>query len=177
MAIELEPSVLIDTNVLIFSLLQEKNDVNDESPKARYAHFQSQNAKSFLLKCIQNHREVCVSSISLSEIMERLNDEDAKEMFSLVSRFYTILPFDRNAAFQAGRLAYSLHKLDAQKSSENTKIRNDIYILATGLQHNCKSLYTTDKVLVNQATRLSIPMKPHLLSSFESSDGSIGPIY
>ena len=141
--------------------------IDDDSPKAQYARIQSKYAKEFLLKCHQNHQEICVSSISLSEIIEYLTDDEAREVFSRITRCFTILPFDDNAAFQAGRLAYSLHKLDTQKTSEKSKVRNDIYILATGLQHNCMDFYSTDKMLINQATRLAIPMKAHILPSFE----------
>ena len=167
MANDSKQRILIDTNVLIFSLLPEKLKVDVESSKEQYAYFQSRNAKEFLLKCQQNLREVCVSSISLSEIMKCMTDDDAREVFSRITHCFTILPFDVNASFQAGRLAFSLHQLDTQKSSEKTKIRNDIYILATGLQHNCTDFYTTDNVLIKQTIRLSIPMKVHVLPVFE----------
>ena len=159
--------ILIDTNVLIFGLMPETLNADDESPKVLYAHQQSMNAREFLSKCHEELLEVCISGISLSETMEWLPDSDAHDMFKLISQFFTMLPFDADAAFQAGRLAYSLHKMDSQQSEQKSKVRNDLYILATGLQCQCTDFYTTDKVLIKQATRLSIPMIVRPLPSLE----------
>ena len=41
----------------------------------------------------------------------------------------------------------------------------NVLILATGLQNNCTDFYTTDKVLLKQASRLEIPMAVHNLPS------------
>ena len=159
---------MIDTNVLIFGLMPEMSNADDESPKALYARQQSVNAREFLSKCHMEHLEVCISGISLSETMEWLPDSDAQDMFNLISQFFMVLPFDADAAFLAGRLAYSLHKMDLRQSEQKSKVRNDLYILSTGLQFHCTDFYTTDKVLIKQAERLTIPMKVHPLPPLES---------
>ena len=159
--------ILIDTNVLIFGLMPEMPNPDDESPKAQYAHQQSMNAREFLSKCHEEFLEVCISGISLSETMEWLPDSDALDMFNLISQLFTVLPFDAHAAFQAGRFAYSLHKMDSQQIEQKSKVRNDLYILSTGLQCHCTDFYTTDKVLIRQAERLAIPMKVHPLPAWE----------
>ena len=100
--------------------------------------------------------------------MEWLPDSDAQDMFNLISQFFMVLPFDADAAFLAGRLAYSLHKMDLRQSDQKSKVRNDLYILSTGLQFHCTDFYTTDKVLIKQAERLTIPMKVHPLPPLES---------
>lgn len=158
---------LIDTNVLIFSLLPDVPVVDNMSPKAKYSFIQSKNAKDFLANCRNEHIEIFVSSISVSETLEFLPDTESREIFNAMSRLFTLLPFDVNAAFRAARLAYALHGLDVQKQPEKSKIRNDLYILATGLQYNCTDFYTTDKVLIKQASRLSIPMEVHYIGSLE----------
>ena len=140
--------VLIDTNVLIFGLVPSE-PVNDRmSVKERQASIQGTNAKKFFAQCHADDTEILLSSISVSEAIEWLSDQAASEMFHLISRHFTILPFDGNVAFRAGRLAFALHNMDIQDQPGKSKVRNDLYILATGLHYNCADFYTTDKVLL-----------------------------
>lgn len=157
--------VLIDTNVLIFCLLKDMPITEEMSSKAKYSLMQSHNAKNLLSRCRKENAEVFVSSVSISETLEFLPDEEAREMFNLMGKFFAFLSFDANAAFMAARLAAALHTMDVQNKPEKSKVRNDLYILATGLQNNCTDFYSTDKVLLKQASRLAIPMAVHELSS------------
>lgn len=155
--------VLIDTNVLIFGLLPAV-PVNDQmSLKERHASVQGEQARAFLAQCHAAGTEVLLSSISVSEALEWLPDVVAGEMFHLISRHFTVLPFDGNVAFRAGRLAFALHNMDIQDQPGKSKVRNDLYIWATGLHYNCTDFYTTDKVLLKQAARLALPMAVHPL--------------
>ena len=101
-------------------------------------------------------------------MLEGAREEDVQSVYSVVTSMFPTLPFDNASAFVAAALARKLHRMDLQDIPDKSKLRNDLYIMATGIQNACSEFYTTDNALLKQARRLEIPMQVYPLPEVES---------
>lgn len=159
-------TVLIDTNVIIFAMKpQPKEDPVSEKDRHEYA--QIRNALAFLDQCEKARDIVVISSISVGELLEGLEEEKFGEALAIMENAFKILPFGTGEATLAASLARRTRANEknsgAKGEGEKTKLNNDRYILATGIQAGCTDFYTTDKELLKQAAKLEIPMQVHPL--------------
>ena len=159
--------ILIDTNVLLFALSPLPGS-DATGAKVRHALRQGLNAKAFLERSRAEDAVLFVSSISVGEMLEGAREEDVQSVYSVVTSMFPTLPFDNASAFVAAALARKLHRMDLQDIPDKSKLRNDLYIMATGIQNACSEFYTTDNALLKQARRLEIPMQVYPLPEVES---------
>ena len=157
--------VLIDTNVLLFGLSPLPELGIGASQKERYALEQGRNARGLLAQCRAEGAPVFVSSISVGEVLEGAPEAEAQDVYAVLISLFPTLPLDNACVYVAAAYARALRRLDVQDSADKTKLRNDLYILATGVQNGCTDFYTTDKILLKQAARLAIPMRVHSLAT------------
>ena len=160
-------SVLVDTNVIIFAM-KPLPTKEPESEKDRHEQAQIQNAVAFLEQCAKKRYTVVVSSISVGELLEGIEEEKFGEALAIMENAFRILPFGTGEATLAASMARRMRAREksadrVKLEGEKTKLNNDRYILATGIQAGCTDFYTTDKELLKQAARLEIPMQIHPL--------------
>ena len=97
--------------------------------------------------------------------VEGAPEAEAQDVYAVLISLFPTLPLDNACVYVAAAYARALRRLDVQDSADKTKLRNDLYILATGVQNGCTDFYTTDKILLKQAARLAIPMRVHSLAT------------
>ena len=159
MVSDVRQCVMLDTNVLIFGVLNSSDRPVGTSPKETYAYWQGRLARHFLTDCFAKGIEVVVSSVSVSEAMEGIGGDDAALVREMLCELYPVVAFDRSAAFIAADYARSLRAQIENRVSDRTMLRNDLYILASGVTYGCTELYTTDSGLMKIAGRLNVPIK------------------
>ena len=151
--------VLIDTNIFIYSTRKGEEPKNVLSEAENYAWDQCVRARALLHHCIARRKEVCMSFISVCEILEGLSAPVCNETYQLLSETFTLLPFEGTASIYAAAFARTLRSSAPKATSERSKLRNDLFILASGVSFGCAKCYTSDADLLKQAARLKAPIE------------------
>ena len=91
----------------------------------------------FLSGVGQKTQYFCFKHLGQGEMLEGAREEDVQSVYSVVTSMFPTLPFDNASAFVAAALARKLHRMDLQDIPDKSKLRNDLYIMATGIQNAC----------------------------------------
>ncbi len=161
--------VLIDTNIFIFSIMRQLEQDADLSPREAYSRQQAVLAKAFLRRCNNLRTEVCMSYISVCEVLEGIPEAFSEETFRLMESTFTLLSFGGTPALLAADFARKLRKLDDVARPDRSKLRNDLLILASAIQVGCTTCYTSDALMIKQASRLDIPIVVQPLPDINAS--------
>ncbi|MCR4572173.1 MAG: hypothetical protein K5787_00240 [Lentisphaeria bacterium] len=111
--------ILIDTNIFIFSIMRQLEQGADLSPRETYSRQQAVLAKAFLKHCNNLRTEVCMSYISVCEVLEGIPETFSEETFRLMESTFTLLPFGGTASLLVADFARKLWKLDNIASQIN----------------------------------------------------------
>lgn len=135
-----EQIVCVDTNVMIWGILQNAKTTDDKN--------MSEKVQSFLDKGFKEKKIFAISIITFAEFMVKIPPEKKDNYIKIISENFIILPFSEDAALKAAEIFFlHYHTMKGTHySGTRPVLRQDIQILASILAANANVLITEDKI-------------------------------
>ena len=142
--------VCLDTNIVIWGVLKQKRDPNQQSFVDK---------STALVKYLVKSKDiVLLPSVVVGELLVKISQEEHDDVVESLSRDWKIVDFDSRAASKFAQMRYERlspqmrRKLKRENpSATNRELDADTMIAATALVHKATRIYTNDRQFKNMA--------------------------
>ena len=141
-----QPFLLLDTNILIWGMLQS-GTTPEEQEKVR-------KATAFLDKAEKDGQLMAISMVTVGEFLVCVPQEEHGKYIALLQESFAILPYDLAAAQKAAVIfSDDFGKMKSSYKGQRGLLRPDIQILASALAHGNTSAIMTEDVGFKEMAR------------------------
>lgn len=132
-----QPFLLLDTNILIWGVLQ-----GGDTPEEREM---IKKAAAYLDKAAKDGRTMAISMVTVGEFLVCVPQEEHEKYLALLQESFAILPYDLAAAQKAAVIfSKDFAKMKSSYKGRRGLLRQDIQILASALAHGNVSVIVTE---------------------------------
>ena len=132
-----QPFLLLDTNILIWGLLQ-----SGDTPEAQKM---VEKATSYLDKAAKEGQPMAISIVTVGEVLVCISPEEREKFIAILQKNFVILPYDLAAAKKAAEIFSEIFgKMKSSYKGQRGLLRQDIQILASALANGNTSVIVTE---------------------------------
>ena len=142
-----QPFLFLDTNILIWGVLQ-----SGDTPKEQEM---VKKATAYLDKAAKDGMTMAISMVTVGEFLACVPQDEHEKYIALLQKGFAILPYDLAAAKMAAVIfSENFSKMKSSYKGQRGLLRQDIQILASALAHgNISVIVTEDKGFQDMAKR------------------------